>query len=313
MAATTTTVARPGILQCIGRTPLLGIKRVVPPECATILAKAEFMNPGGSVKDRIARFIVECAEERGQLRPGSTILEVSSGNTGIAFAMVGAEKGYRVRILLPRSASVERRRMIESFGAELELIDSVLHISDARKEAEERARRDPSIFLPRQFENKDNPRAHEVTTGAEILAQAGPDVDAFVMGVGTGGTLMGVARALRRVSRKVRIVAVEPAESAVMSGGEPGCHGIQGLADGFIPEIVNLDEINQVIAIRTEDAIDMAVRLSREEALFVGISAGANVLASIYVAQELGPEKKVVTILPDRGERYLSVWEKKAI
>ena len=308
MAATTTTVVRPGILHCIGRTPLLEINRVVPPGCATILAKAEFMNPGGSVKDRIARFIVECAEERGQLRPGSTILEVTSGNTGIAFAMVGAEKGYRVRIMLPRSASVERRRMIESYGAELELIDSLLHITDARKEAEERARRDPSIFLPRQFENRDNPRAHEVTTGAEILAQAGPDVDAFVMGVGTGGTLMGVARALRRVSRKVRIVAVEPAESAVMSGGEPGCHGIQGLADGFIPEIVDLDAIDQVIAIRTEDAIEMAMRLAREKALFVGISAGANVLASTYVAQELGPEKKVVTILPDRGERYLSVW-----
>ncbi len=309
-ATSTSAVTRPGILQYIGRTPLLEISRVVPEGCATILAKAEFMNPGGSVKDRIARFIVECAEERGQLKSGSTILEVTSGNTGIAFAMVGAEKGYRVRIMLPRSASVERRKMIESFGAELELIDSLLHITDARKEAEERARRDPSIFLPRQFENKDNPRGHEVTTGAEILAQAGPDVDAFVMGVGTGGTLMGVARALRRVNRKVRIVAVEPAESAVMSGEEPGCHGIQGLADGFIPEIVDMSAIDQVIAIRTDDAIDMAMRLSREEALFVGISAGANILAANYVGQELGPEKKVVTILPDRGERYLSVWEK---
>lgn len=314
MAATSApVVTRPRILQCIGRTPLLQITRVIPEGCATILAKAEFMNPGGSVKDRIARFIVEAAEERGALKPGSSILEVTSGNTGIAFAMVGAEKGYRVRIMLPRSASVERRKMIDSFGAELELIDSVLHISDARKDAEERARRDPRIFLPRQFENPDNPRAHEITTGAEILAQAGPDVDAFVMGVGTGGTLMGVARALRRVNRKVRIVAVEPSESAVMSGGEPGCHGIQGLADGFIPEIVDMNAIDQVIAIRTGDAIDMAMRLSREEALFVGISAGANVLAASYVAQELGPEKKVVTVLPDRGERYLSVWEQRTI
>src|SRR5512133_943887 len=314
MAATSAPVAaRSRILQCIGRTPLLEITRVVPAGCASILAKAEFMNPGGSVKDRIARFILEAAEERGELEPGSTILEVTSGNTGIAFAMVGAEKGYKVKIMRPRSASVERRNMIQSFGAELELIDSVLHISDARKEAEARAARDPKIFLPRQFENKDNPRAHEVTTGAEILAQAGPDVDAFVMGVGTGGTLMGVARALRRVNHKVRIVAVEPAESAVMSGDKPGCHGIQGLADGFIPEIVDLDAIDQVIAIRTEEAVDMAMRLAREEALFVGISAGANVLAASYVAQELGPDKKVVTILPDRGERYLSVWEKRAI
>ena len=301
------------ILDLIGNTPMVKLRKVADKNSATVYAKLEMFNPGGSVKDRIARFIVECAEERGQLKPGSTILEVTSGNTGIAFAMVGAEKGYPVKILLPKSASVERRKMIESFGAELELIDSVLHISDARKEAEGRARRDPRIFLPRQFENKDNPRAHELTTGVEILAQAGPGVDAFVMGVGTGGTLMGVARALRRISRKVRIVAVEPAESAVMSGEAPGCHGIQGLADGFIPEIVNMDEIDQVIAIRTDDAIDMAMRLSREEALFVGISAGANVLAASYVAQELGPEKKVVTILPDRGERYLSVWEQREI
>ena len=302
---------RTSLLQCIGATPLLGLKRIVPEGCATVLAKAEFMNPGGSVKDRIARFIIEAAEERGQLRAGDTILEVTSGNTGIAMAMVGAEKGYRVVIMMPKSASIERRRMIQAYGAELELIDSVLHISDARREAEHRANGNPRLFLPRQFENPDNPRAHALTTGAEILAQAGPDVDAFVMGVGTGGTLMGVAQALRRVNRKVRIVAVEPAESAVMSGEAPGCHGIQGLADGFIPEIVDMNAIDQVMAIRTEDAIEMAMRIAREEALFVGISAGANVLAAIRLAQQLGPEKKVVTVLPDRGERYLSVWEQR--
>ena len=302
-----TAVARPRLLQCIGETPIFELRR--PDFSAQIFAKAEFMNPGGSVKDRIARYIVEKAEERGELRPGSTILEVTSGNTGIAFAMVGAEKGYRVVIMMPKSASVERRLMIKSFGAELELIDDLLHIADARAEAEHRARRNPRIFLPRQFENQDNPRAHAVSTGPEILATLGPDIDAFVMGVGTGGTLMGVADALRRVRSRVRIVAAEPAESAVMSGERPGCHGIQGLADGFIPEIVDMAKIDQVVKVRTDDAIAAAMALAHDEALFVGISAGANVVAARQVARELGVGKKVVTILPDRGERYLSVWQ----
>ena len=305
----TITPARCSLLHSIGNTPLLELARIVPYGCATILAKAEFMNPGGSVKDRIARHIIERAEATGALRRDSTILEVTSGNTGIALAMVGAEKGYRVRIMMPGSASVERRRMIESFGAELELIESVLHINDARREAERRAAHNPSIFLPRQFENPDNPAAHRETTGREILEQTGGEVDAFVMGVGTGGTLMGVAEALRQVCPRVKIVAVEPAESAVMSGGLPGHHGIQGLADGFIPEIVKLSAIDRIIAVPTAEAIRMARRIAREEALFVGISAGANVVAALEVARELGPGAHVVTILADRGERYLSVWQ----
>jgi cysteine synthase len=309
MATTTAASTRCSVLGAIGNTPLLELTRIVPFGCASILAKAEFMNPGGSVKDRIARHIIERAEARGALRRDSTILEVTSGNTGIALAMVGAEKGYRVRILMPASASVERRRMIESFGAELELIESVLHINDARREAERRAAQDPLIFLPRQFENPDNPAAHRETTGREILEQTGGDVDAFVMGVGTGGTLMGVAEALRAARPRVQIVAVEPAESAVMSGGLPGHHGIQGLADGFIPEIVRLSAIDRIIPVPTAEAVRMARRIAREEALFVGISAGANLVAALEVARELGPGKRVVTILPDRGERYLSVWQ----
>ena len=299
---------RCSLLNSIGNTPLFELTRMVPAGCGTVFGKAEFMNPGGSVKDRIARHIIECAEQNGELRSHSTILEVTSGNTGIAMAMVGAEKGYRVRIMMPSSASVERRRMIESFGAELELIESVLHINDARREAERRAAKDPNIFLPRQFENPDNPAAHRETTGREILEQTGGEVDAFVMGVGTGGTLMGVAEALRRARPRVKIVAVEPAESAVMSGGAPGHHGIQGLADGFIPEIVKLSAIDEIVTVATPDAIAMARRIAREEALFVGISAGANVAASLKIARQLGPGKRVVTILPDRGERYLSVW-----
>jgi cysteine synthase A len=296
------------VLANVGDTPLLSLSRVTSFDMARIYAKAEFMNPGGSVKDRIARFIVEQAEARGDLRRGSTILEVTSGNTGIALAMVGAEKGYRVIIKMPQTASPERRKMIRAYGAELELIDGLLKINDARRECEERAARDRNIFLPRQFENADNPRAHELTTGREILAQAGDDVDAFVMGVGTGGTLMGVARALRKANPRVLIVAVEPAESAVISGGMPGCHGIQGLADGFIPDIFNRAEIDRVVTVTTRNAIEMAVTLAKVEALFVDISAGANVLASLQIARELGKDKKVVTILPDRGERYLSVW-----
>lgn len=298
------------LLSCIGNTPLLRLRRVVNEEAATIYVKAEFMNPGGSVKDRIARHIIERAEERGELKRGSTILEVTSGNTGIALAMVGAEKGYRVTIIMPQTASEERKQMIRSYGAELELIADVNEIEGAVAETEERARRDGSIYLPRQFENPDNPAAHRETTGREILEQAGPDVDAFVMGVGTGGTLMGVAAALRQVNPMVQIVAVEPAESAVMSGEKVGGHGIQGIGDGFIPAIVDMSKINQIVKVPTEEAIAVAQRLAREEGLLVGVSAGANVVAAIAMAEVLGPDKKIVTILPDRGERYLSVWWK---
>ncbi|MBZ5535451.1 MAG: cysteine synthase A [Acidobacteriia bacterium] len=298
----------PTLLSRIGNTPLFELKNVASTTGATIYAKAEYMNPSGSVKDRIARYIIERAEERGELKSGSTILEVTSGNTGIALSMVGAQKGYRVVIIMPKTASIERRKMIEAFGAELELIEDVSDIEPAVVETEERARKDPAIFLPRQFSNPDNPAAHTATTGREILDELGADVDAFVMGVGTGGTLMGVGEALRRANRRVQLVAVEPAESAVMSGGAPGSHGIQGIADGFIPPIVELQKIDRIVKVPTQEAIRMAKRLAREEALFVGISAGANVVAAQVVAQNLGPGKNVVTILPDRGERYLSVW-----
>lgn len=295
------------VLDSIGNTPLIRLRKVSDDTGCGIYAKAEFLNPGGSIKDRIARHIVLEAERRGELRPGSTIMEVTSGNTGIALSMVGAMRGYKVVIILPRTVSKERRQMIESFGAELQLLDEINDIQSAIRDLEEVASGRDDIFLPRQFANPDNIEAHRTTTGVEILRQLREPIDAFVMGVGTGGTVMGVGRALRAHHSNARIVAVEPDESAVMSGDKRGRHGIQGLADGFIPDIVNLDEIDQVIRIKTSDAIQRAHQLSREEGLLVGISSGANVIAATRLAQELGPGKTVVTVLPDRGERYLSL------
>jgi len=296
-----------GLLDAIGNTPLIRLHRASEETGCTVFAKCEFMNPGGSIKDRIAKRIIEQAERRGALRPGMTILEVTSGNTGIALSMVGAAKGYRVLIMMPKTVSEERRSMIRSFGAELVLLDELLHMQSAVTHSRELAECDADIFLPSQFSNLDNPACHEHTTGPEILLQTGGGLDAFVMGVGTGGTLMGVGRALRNAGRRAEVVAVEADESAVMSGGPPGHHGIQGLADGFIPEIVKLDELDSIVRVKTNDAIAASQRLAREEGLLVGVSSGANVLGAMATARRLGPGHTVVTILPDRGERYLSL------
>ncbi len=304
---TPTCLVTSDVLDFIGNTPLIRLRGVSEKTGCEIYAKAEFLNPGGSIKDRIARHIVREAERRGELKPGSTIMEVTSGNTGIALSMVGAMRGYKVVIVLPKSVSTERRQMIESFGAELQLLDEINDIQSAIRDLEERAAGHDEIFLPRQFANRDNIEAHRMTTGVEILRQVKQPIDAFVMGVGTGGTVMGVGRALREHGSKARIVAVEPDESAVMSGEQRGRHGIQGLADGFIPDIVKLDEIDQVIRIKTPDAIQRALEMSREEGLLVGISSGANVIAATQLAREMGPGSTIVTVLPDRGERYLSL------
>ncbi len=296
-----------GVLDSVGCTPLLLLKQASEATGCRIYAKAEYTNPGGSIKDRIAKHIILEAERRGELKPGATILEVTSGNTGIALAMVGAIRGYHVVIMMPETVSEERRNMIESLGAELHLLKAINDIQSAVRRSVELARNTPDVFLPSQFSNADNARCHELTTGVEIIRQTGGNVSAFVMGVGTGGTLMGVGRALRRAKVPARIIAVEPDESAVMSGDTPGRHGIQGLADGFIPDLVYLDEIDEIVRIRTEDAVTAAENLAREEGLLVGISSGANVLAATQVARELGPGNNVVTVLPDRGERYLSV------
>jgi cysteine synthase len=295
------------VLDCIGNTPMVHMRRASIETGCTIMAKAEYLNPGGSVKDRIAKFMLEEGEKRGDLKPGHTILEVTSGNTGIALAMVGGRKGYRVVIVMPKTVSEERRKMILSFGAELELLEELNKIQSAVAETEERALKDPTIFLPRQFSNRDNPLCHETTTGPEIIEQTGGRFDAFIMGVGTGGTLMGVGRAIRKAGIAARVIAVEPDESAVMSGDPRGHHNIQGLADGFIPDIVQMNEVDQIVRIKSDEALQMSRQICQEEGLLVGISSGANILAAKEVAQELGPGHTIVTVLADRGERYLSV------
>ena len=300
------------VCDSIGHTPLIRLQGASRLTRCNIFAKAEFMNPGGSIKDRIARHIVFAAEKRGELQPGFTLMEVTSGNTGIALAMVGAMRGYKVVVVMPKTVSDERRSMIASFGAELELLDGIDDMQDAIAHTEAFAAQHDHVFLPRQFSNPDNVEAHRTTTGPEILRQLNGEIDAFVMGVGTGGTLMGVGRALRKAGSRARIVAVEPDESAVLSGGAPGIHGIQGLADGFIPALVNPREIDQVVRIATADAINAAQQIGAEEGLLVGISSGANVLAATRVAAELGPGHNVVTVLCDRGERYLSAMTARA-
>lgn len=304
---TPTCLVTSDVLDSIGNTPLIRLRHVSDQTGCEVYAKAEFLNPGGSIKDRIARHIVREAERRGELKAGDTIMEVTSGNTGIALAMVGAMRGYKVVIILPKTVSRERRQMIQSYGAELQLLEEINDIQSAVANVEDLAKDRGDIFLPRQFANPDNIEAHRTTTGVEILRQVKRPIDAFVMGVGTGGTVMGVGRALREHGSKARIVAVEPDESAVMSGDKRGKHGIQGLADGFIPEIVKMEEIDQVIRIKTPDAIRRGRELSLEEGLLVGISSGANVIAATQLAEEMGPGKVIVTVLPDRGERYLSM------
>lgn len=296
-----------GVLDSIGCTPLMRLQAASKTTGCSIFAKAEYLNPGGSIKDRIAKHIILEAERRGELQPGSTIMEVTSGNTGIALAMVGAIRGYKVVIMMPRTVSKERRDMIESLGAELHLLDKINDMQTAVARTIELAAGDTTIFLPSQFSNPDNIECHRLTTGPEISRQVTGDLDAFVMGVGTGGTLMGVGQALRDADKATRIVAVEPDESAVMSGDHPGCHGIQGLADGFIPDLIELQDIDQIVRIKTADAKIAAQALSQQEGLLVGISSGANVLAATQIATELGPGHTVVTVLPDRGERYLSL------
>jgi cysteine synthase A len=294
------------VLDLIGRTPLIRLHRVVPAGAAEVLGKYEVFNPGGSVKDRIARAMVEAAEREGRLKPGDTLVEPTSGNTGIGLAMVCATKGYRLILTMPEDMSVERRRLLERFGAQLVLTPAIEGMTGAVYAARELVERH-GYFMPQQFDNPANPEVHRQTTGPEILEATGGSLDAFVAGVGTGGTITGVGEMLRSAGLQVRIVAVEPARAAVLQGGRAGIHGIQGIGASFVPTVLNREVYDEVMSVQDEDAYQMTKRLTREEGLLVGVSSGANVWAAVEVAKRLGPGQRVVTMLPDTGERYLSV------
>ncbi len=294
------------VLDAIGNTPLVPLA-ITKGGQAEIYAKLEFLNPSGSIKDRMALYMADVAEREGLLRPGATIVEATSGNTGISFAMLAALRGYRMVAVMPEYMTEERRALIRGYGAEIVLTPSQELCEGAARRADQMAAENPGWWLPGQFTNRTNVDAHRLTTGREIIEQSKAKVDAFVAGIGTGGTLMGVAEALRAEDGRVHIVAVEPAESAVMSGGEPGMHKIQGIGPGFVPAIVDMSLIDEVIVIGSDEAIAMAKRLAHELGLLVGVSSGANVLASLRVAQRLGAGKRVVTVLPDRAERYASL------
>ena len=295
------------VLELVGGTPLVRLNRIPRPRGATVLAKLESVNPGGSVKDRIAVAMIEDAERRGVLKPGATVVEPTSGNTGIGLAMVCAVRGYRLILAMPDDMSVERQRLLSRYGAELHLTPAIEGMTGAVFAAQELCRQNPDWFMPMQFENPANPDAHRRTTALEILEATDGRLDVFVTGVGTGGTITGVGEVLRERVPGVRVVGVEPARSPVLSGGHARPHGIQGIGASFVPGVLNRELLDEVVLVRDEDAMATARRLPREEGLLVGISSGANVWAACQVAERLPPDRVVVTVLCDTGERYLSV------
>jgi len=289
----------------IGNIPLVEIRKLNPTK-ARIFSKLEFMNPSGSIKDRMVAHMLDVAEEKGILKKGGSIVEATSGNTGIAFAMQCAARGYKFTAVMPECMTGERIQTMKAYGAKVVLTPEKEDMTGAVRKADEISAK-TGAWRPDQFSNPDNTNVHMLSTGKEIISQMNGKVDAFVAGVGTGGTLMGVAMALRKKGIKASIVAVEPAESAVMTGGRPGRHGIQGIGEGFVPKLVDMELIDETIRIRSRDAEAMTARLAKEEGMLCGISSGANLLASIEVAQRLGKGKNIVTVFPDRGERYLSL------
>jgi len=307
MVTTAQLALRESILNCIGKTPLQRLDLRLNGREYHVYAKFEFMNPSGSIKDRIAKYMVEEAERKGLLRPGHTIVEATSGNTGIALSMVGAAKGYDVVIVMPEHMTGERIKIVTNLGATLCLTPKANGFEGAVARAKKIAKDTDHYFLTNQFCNADNTLAHYYTTGREIVEQMGCEVDAFVAGVGTGGTLMGVGKALKEKCPGVRLVAVEPEEAAVLSGCKViQDHKIAGIGDGFIPEIVDMKLIDEIIEVSSDSAVEITKLLAAQFGLMVGISSGANVLASTRVLDETGSDKKVVTVLADRAERYFS-------
>jgi len=294
------------VLELIGNTPLVKLNKVIEPDMAEILAKVESFNPGGSVKDRICLAMIEEAERKGLLKTGYTIIEPTSGNTGIGMAMICAVKGYKCVLVMPETMSLERIYIAKSYGAEIVLTRGFKGMEGSIDKAEELLKKTPDSFMPQQFKSKANPQIHRETTAQEILAATDGKVDAFVAGVGTGGTITGVGEVLKEHNPEVKIIAVEPRTSAVLSGEKSGPHKIQGIGAGFIPDILNRGIIDEIIKVDDVDAFKVSKRLAKEEGLFMGISAGAAAWAALKVAQGLGREKRVIVVLPDTGERYFS-------
>ncbi|WP_347438532.1 cysteine synthase A [Fodinisporobacter ferrooxydans] len=294
------------ILELIGNTPVVKLRNVTEADSADVFVKLEWFNPGGSVKDRIAYAMIEAAEREGQLKPGGTIVEPTSGNTGIGLALVAAAKGYKAILVMPDTMSLERRNLLRAYGAELVLTPGAEGMSGAIRKANEITAQNAGYFMPQQFNNPANPQIHQETTGREIVQQMEGKLDAFIAAVGTGGTITGVAKVLRQEIPNAKIITVEPTNSPVLSGGKPGPHKIQGIGAGFIPEVMEKDLLDEIILVDNEDAFATARRLAREEGLLVGISTGANVFAALQVAKKLGPGKRVLAISPSNGERYLS-------
>jgi len=295
------------ITELIGYTPLVKLNRVVSEDSANIYLKLEFFNPGSSVKDRIALAMIEAAEAEGKLKPGDTIIEPTSGNTGIGLAMVAAAKGYKAVLVMPETMSLERRNLLRAYGAQLVLTPGSEGMGGAIRKAEELAREN-NYFMPQQFKNPANPKIHRETTGRELLEQAKEigGVDAFISGVGTGGTITGAGQVLREHYPHVKIVAVEPAASPVLSGGKPGPHKIQGIGAGFVPEVLDTSIYDEIIRVENEEAFETARRVAREEGILGGISSGAAIFAALQVAAKLGKGKNVIAVVPSNGERYLS-------
>ena len=295
------------VLETIGHTPLVRLNRLPAPGSAEVLVKLESFNPMRSIKDRIAFAMSDAAEREGRITPGkTTIIEPTSGNTGIGLAMTTAAKGYRLILTMPDSMSVERVRVLRALGAEIVLTPEKAHMKGAIAKAEELLREIPDSYMPQQFNNLANPAIHRCTTAIEILEDTDAQLDAFVAGVGTGGTITGVGEVLKERLRNVMLVAVEPKESPVLSGGPAGPHAIQGIGAGFVPRVLNAEIIDRIVPVEYADSKQTARRLSREEGILCGISSGAICWAALKVAKELGEEKRVVAVLPDLGERYLT-------